>query len=73
MAVLKSVCEHEHVSDETEFDASLHWWSSGVLVRTLAPIRIGAQRSGSDSGKEEGVNGYGVFAALTQTAETECS
>ena len=24
-------------------------------------------------GKEEGVNGYGVFAALTQTAETECS
>ena len=35
--------------------------------------KIGAQRSGSDFEKEEGDCGYGVFAALTQTAETEWS
>ena len=35
--------------------------------------KIGAQRSGSDFEKEEGDSGYGVFAALTQTAETEWS
>ena len=35
--------------------------------------QIGAQRSGSDLVKEEGSCGYGVFAALTQTAETEWS
>ena len=30
-----------------------------------------AQRSGSRGEKEEGGCGYGVFAALTETAETE--
>ena len=33
----------------------------------------GAQRSGSGGEKEEGGCGYGVFAALTETAETEWS
>ena len=34
---------------------------------------IEAQRSGFDGEKEEGGSGYGVFAALTETAETEWS
>ena len=33
--------------------------------------RIETQRSGLDPEKEEGPDGYAVFAALTQTAETE--
>ena len=32
-----------------------------------------AQRSGFESEKEEGAYGYGVFAALSETAETEWS
>ena len=38
-----------------------------------SPSESEPSASGSDSEKEEGVNGYGVFAALTVTAETECS
>jgi phage terminase large subunit-like protein len=46
---------------------------SGTKALFQAPdsCRIKAQRSGFDSEKEEGAFGYGVFAALTQTAETE--
>ena len=36
-------------------------------------IQIEAQRSGFDLGKEEGLSGCVVFAALSQTAETERS
>ncbi len=36
-------------------------------------IQIETQRSGFDLEKEEGRGGYAVFAALTETAETEWS
>ena len=43
------------------------------FIEPLFFYKIGAQRSGSDLEKEEGLNGYAVFAALSQTAETKWS
>ena len=51
----------------------LIWYSAQFPVQIRIPIQIGAQPGGSDLEKEEGVNGYEIFAALSQTVETEWS
>ena len=47
-----------------------YWGEDGF---SASPSQLEAQRSGFELEKEEGTYGYAVFAALTQTAETEWS